>query len=42
MRSPWGIVHAKRAGGIFQIISQDGSVKFETRDAGRVRVNYPE
>ena len=42
MRSPWGMVHAKRAGGIFQIIGQDGSVKFETRDAGRVRVNYPE
>lgn len=41
MRSPWGMVHAKRAGGVFQIIGEDGSVKFETREKGRVRVNYP-
>ena len=41
IRSPWGMVHAKRQGGCFQIVAQDGSIIFETNEPGRIKVDYP-
>jgi putative isomerase len=39
-RSPWGLISASRKQGHFRLTRNDGRVIFETRQTGRVRVDY--